>query len=145
MVIAERTFLIDSSRERIWSLILKAVLRLMPFERMEVLSEKKFHALLRIKMGFISLPMNATIEIEDIRTPEFLVTVIKAKGMRNMVWLNMKSTFKLAEVGESKTRIVCELEEEGIAPLLRMFFLPMVKSFSGNAFKSFEERLRQWI
>ena len=144
MVIAEKKFTIDTSRERIWSLILKAVLRFMPFERMEVLSEKNFRALLRIKMGFISLPMKVDIEIADISAPEFLVTVIKAKGMRGMVWLNQKSTFKLRKIGEDKTEIACELEEEGMAPLLRMFFLPKVKSFAEDAFKSFEERLRQW-
>ena len=144
MVISERKFTIDASRERIWSLILKAVLRFMPFERMEILSEKNFRALLRIKMGFISLPMKVNIEIADISAPESLVTLIKAKGMRDMVWLNQKSTFKLTKIGEGKTEIACELEEEGMASLLRMLFLPKVRSFAGDAFKSFEERLRQW-
>ena len=144
MMISEKKFTIDTSWERIWSLILKAVLRFMPFERMEVLSEKNFRALLRIKMGFISLPMKVNIEIADISAPESLVTVIKAKGIRGLVWLNLKSTFRLTKIGEGKTEIACELEEEEMAPLLRMFFLPKVKSFAGDAFKSFEERLRQW-
>ena len=144
MMISERKFTIDASQERIWSLIIKAVLRFMPFERMEVLSEKNFRALLRIKVGFISMPMKVNMEIVSIAAPESLVTVIKAKGIRGMIWLDQKSTFKLTKIGENKTEIACELEEEGMSPILRMFLLPMVKSFAKDAFNKFEERLRQW-
>lgn len=144
MIIAERKFLIESSQERIWELILKAVLRFMPFERIEILSDRSFRALLRIKMGFISLPMNVEMSIMSVSPPESLVTVLKTKGMLGMVWLNQKATFRLTMIEDGKTEVACKTVEEGMATLLRVFLLWKVKSFAEDAFKSLEERLRQW-
>lgn len=144
MMIAEREFIIDSSRERIWALISKAVLRLMPFERMQIRSEKNFHAVLRMKMGIITLPVNVEIELVDICAPESLVTTLKAKGMWGMFWLNQKSTFTLTAIGEDKTDVVCKIVDEGMAVLLRILLLWKVKYFAEDAFKNLEERLRQW-
>ena len=96
-------------------------------------------------MGFISLPMNVEMDIIDVSPLESLATVLKTKGMRGMVWLNQKATFRLTMMGEGKTEVACKTVEEGMSTLLRVFLLWKVKSFAEGAFKSLEERLRQWV
>ena len=144
MLVTERKFVIDATRERIWELLLRATLRLMPFERCNIRSQTEFSALLRMKVAFISLPMQVEMNIVDIVPPETLNTILKAKGMGGIVWINQKSTFTLTSAGEGKTEVNAKIVAEGMAPLLRVFFLPMVKSFARDAFKNLEERLRQW-
>ena len=144
MLIAERKFVVEATRERIWELLLRATLRLMPFERCNIRSETAFSALLRMKVAFVSLPMDVDMNIVDIVPPETLNTELKAKGMGGMVWINQKSTFALKSVGEDKTEVTATIVAEGMAPVLRLFFVPMVKKFAAASFKSLEERLKQW-
>ena len=144
MLIAERTFVIDATRERIWELLLRATLRLMPFERCNIRSETAFSALLRMKVAFVSLPMDVDMNIVDIVPPETLNTELKAKGMGGMVWINQKSTFALKAVGESKTEVTAIIVAEGMAHILKIFFVPMVKKFAAASFKNLEELLRSF-
>ncbi len=144
MFITDRKFVIDATRERIWELLLRATLRLMPFERCNIRSQTEFSALLRMKIAFISLPMQVEMNIVDIVPPETLNTILKAKGMGGIVWINLKSTFNLTPIDEGKTEVDAKIVAEGMAPLLRAFFLPMVRSFTRDSFKNLEERLRQW-
>jgi len=144
MVIAEKAFIISSSQQRIWEILMKAVLRFMPLERMKPQSEKSVRALLRVKMGLISLPLDVEVEIVDASPPTLLVTTLRAKGMGGVIWLNQRSTFTLTSISEGKTEVACKIAEEGMAILLRVFFLKGIKDFAGDAFSKLEERLRQW-
>ena len=144
MLIAERKFVVEATRERIWELLLRATLRLMPFERCNIRSETAFSALLRMKVAFISMPMDVDMNIVDIVPPETLNTELKAKGMGGLVWINQKSTFALKTVGGNKTEVTATIVAEGMAPILKFFFVPMVKKFAGESFKNLEGRLKQW-
>jgi len=144
MIIAERKFSINSSQQRIWDLLLKAVLSSMPFERMQVQSEKNVRALLKAKAWFISLPMDVEIEIVGISPPESLVSVLKAKGMKGIIWLKQSSNFTLRPINESQTEVACTVEDGGMATILRMFMSGQVKAFTNDALNKVEERLKQW-
>ncbi len=144
MLIAERKFVIDADRERVWELLLRATLRLMPFERCNIRSQTEFSALLRMKVAFISLPMQVEMNMVDIVPPEKMNTILTSKGMGGIIWINQRSTFTLTSAGEGKTEVNAKIVAEGMTPLLRIFALPMVKSFARDAFKNLEERLKQW-
>ena len=144
MIIAERKFIISNSRQRIWELILKAALRFMPFERMKPISERSIQALLRVKIGFINLPLNVEVEIADISPPESLATVLKAKCMGGLVCLNQRSIFTLRPINEVKTEVDCKIVEEGMSVLFRIFLLWWVKRYARDTFNSIEARLREW-
>jgi len=144
ITIGERKFIVDAPRQRIWDLLLRATLRLVPFERCDIKSDTEFNAILKMKVAFISLPMQVEMKLEDIVPPEKMNTLLKAKGMGGLAWINQRSTFTLKAVGEDKTEVTATIVAESMAPLLKMFFLPMVKSFAGDSFKSLEERLKQW-
>lgn len=143
-ILAERKFVISSSQQRIWELLLKSVLRFMPFERMRPLSEKSVRALLRVRIGFISLPLDVEVEVVDASPPESMFTVLKSKGMGGLVWLNQKATFTLTPVTEGETEVACKIISEGMGPLVRVFLLRRVRIFAQNAFNRLEELLKQW-
>lgn len=144
ILIGERKFVIDATRQRIWDLLLRATLRLMPFEKCYIESDTEFSAVLKMKMAFITMPMQMHIKIVDMAPPQTMVTALKAKGMGGLAWINQKSTFTLTQVDENKTEVTCRIEAEDMALLLRWFFLPKVKSFAQDAYKGLEERLKQW-
>jgi carbon monoxide dehydrogenase subunit G len=144
MLIAERKFIINASRQRIWDLLLRATMRLMPFERCNIRSQTEFDAVLKMKVGPITLPMQVDMQIVDIIPPESLDTMLKAKGMGGIAWINQKSTFKLTEISEGKTEVDAKIFAEGMSALLKSFFLPMIRNFAENSYKLLEERLTQW-
>lgn len=144
MIIAEKEFIISSSQQRIWELLLKAVLRFMPFERMRPLTEKSVRALLKVKMGFISMPMDVEVEVTQTSPPESMITMLRSKAMGGIVWINQKATFNLESVGEDKTRVSCKIEDDGMGIIVRLFLLWRVKAISREAFTALEERLSQW-
>ena len=135
MLIAERTFVVDADRERVWELLLRATLRLMPFEKCNIRSQTEFSALLKMKVAFISLPMQVDMNLVDIVPPETMKTLLTAKGMGGIVWINQKSIFTLTEAGKGKTEVKATIVAEGMAPILKIFFVPMVKSFAADSKK----------
>lgn len=80
MLVGERKFIVDAPRQRIWDLLLRATMRLMPFERCNIRSQAEFTALLRMKVGPIKLPMQVEIKIVDIVPPDSLNTRLNAKA-----------------------------------------------------------------
>ncbi len=144
MIITETKFIIESSRERIWQVLLKAMMSCLPFERMQLVDEKKFCAVLPIKIGFVALPMNVKIEIVDMSPPEVLETILKAKSLAGVIWLNQRATFTLQATDEGKTEVACRIVVEEMATLLRVVCLWKVKRFVADTFKEIEGRLKQW-
>ncbi len=144
MIIADTKFVINSSRERIWECLIMALMRCIPFERMEFADERSFSALLKIRIGFIALPMQVKMDIVDIIEPETIVTTLKARGMRGMVWLNQKATFKLTAIDKAKTEVAGKLVAEGMATILRIFLLWRVKSFASDSLVSVKGLLKEW-
>lgn len=144
MIIAEKKFVINSSQQRIWELLLKAVLRFMPFEKMRPLTEKSVRALLKVKMGFISMPMDVEVEVTEASPPESMITMLRSKAMGGIVWINQKATFTLTPVDEGKTEVSSKIEDDGMGIIVRLFLLWRVKTVSQEAFNGLEERLSQW-
>ncbi len=144
MIIAERKFVVNASQHRLWEILLKAVLGSMPFERMQVKSEKKVQALLKAKAWFISLPMDVEIEIMNISPPDLLVSTLKGKGMKGIVWLRQRSNFMLKQISEEQTEVSCTVEDDGMAIILKLFMSGQVKAFTAEAFDKIEKLLQQW-
>lgn len=144
MIIADRKFTINSPRERIWEYIIRALMRCMSFEGMQFTDERSFSAILRMKMGFITLPVRVKMEIIDIVKLESIVTTLQARGLGGLVWFNQKATFTLTTVDESKTEVASKMEAEGMAFLLRTLLLWKVKSFARETLDSLEVLLKQW-
>lgn len=144
MIIADRKFVINSSRERIWEVLVRALMTCIKLEGMELEDEKTFRAQLKVRMGFIALPMHVKMEIIDILEPETLVTVLKGRGVGGMVWLNQKASFTLTSIDEGKTELACKWMVKEMGSLVRMLLLWKVKSFVTAALDSIKDLVEEW-
>ena len=144
MIVADKKIVIDSPRKRIWGFLLGAVMKGIPLENMELVDKKNFLALLKLRIGFLALPLHVRIEITDTFEPETLVTAVKAKGMGGMIWLNQGVTFTLTSLDESKTEVDCKFVAQGMSVLLRIFLLRRVKRFARDCLNAIENVLREW-
>jgi hypothetical protein len=144
MIVAQKKFIISSSQQRIWELLLKATLRSVPLERMKPISERNIQGLIRVKLGFISLPMNVDIKIDEISSPDSMTTLLKAKGMKGLIQMKQKSIFNVASVDGDKTEVSCVIEEDGVSVFLKIFLLWKVKRFATEVLVNLQNQLRQW-
>ena len=142
-LIAERKFVIEASQERLWQLIGRVIFSsLQGVERLEIIDENNWQALLRVKLGFIVLNMNLTGEMVDTSPPDTLGVRLRAKSKGGVLQLNQKVTVKFTVIDEAKTEVFCKAIAEGVGPLFRLFLLGRARSFAGGIFDSIEERLK---
>ena len=144
MIIADKKFIINSSREKIWECVLKALMRCMSFEAMQFTNERAFSALLRLRIGFIALPMHVKVEIVNIEKFETIEAKIRAKGMGELIWFNQRVSFTLMAINKSKTEVTAEIVNERMALVLRTLLLWKVKNFARETLDRLEVLLRQW-
>jgi len=111
---------------------------------MQFADERSFSAQLRIKVGFFTLPLKVTSNITDIVEPERLTTSLEAKGLGGSIWLDQEVTFVLNPVGENGTEIKSQVISERMSPLLRIFLLWKVRSFSIECLVGIERLLKKW-
>ena len=145
MMIAERKFVINASPEIVWELIGQSIFDALNLERINIIDENRFMALLKVRLGFISLPLFIDGEFVDMSRPEFLSATVKARGMKGVVWLNQKLNITLTPVYEAKTEITCKLMAEGMQILLRLMLLRMVKRTAGDMLDNIKECLEQSV
>jgi hypothetical protein len=117
----------------------------MSFERMKPLNESSVSALLRVKMGFMSLPMFVNVEVKETSAPEHMVALINSKGMGGIIQIKQKATFTLTQVDEGNTEITCNIDDDGMGILIRVFLLWRIKTVARDTFNRIEELLTQWV
>jgi carbon monoxide dehydrogenase subunit G len=145
VIIADKTFTVAGSRERIWECLTKALLRAIPFEQMEFADERKFSALLRLKIGCLSVPTKIKVEIANMVEPETLTTKIRLDGMKGIIRLDQIARFSLKPSDEATTEVAVNLEVENMSMPLRTFFLWKVRSFATDSLDSVERFLHDWV
>ena len=144
MILAERRFTIVASPERIWHLIGMVIFDSLPgLERIDLIDESNFRALLRMKLGFILLNMHLAGKMVDMSSPQFLGIMLKAKSKGGIFQLNQKVTFALTSVDKDRTEVVCKAIAKETGTLFRMLLLGRARSFARDTFDRIEERLRQ--
>lgn len=145
MIIADKTFTIAGSRERIWECLTKALLRAIPFEQMEFANERSFSALLRLKIGCLSVPTKVKLDIANMVEPETLTAKVRLDGMKGIIRLDQIARFGLKLSDEATTDVAVNFEVENMSMPLRTFFLWKVKSFARDSLNSVERFLHDWV
>ena len=143
----KKIFVIKSARGRMWELLMKAILRCLPMERLTPISDNTVSALLKVKLWFISIPMDVTVVTADIVPDESVVTYVHAKGMGGLMKLTQKFTFILKEKAENETEVSCEVTYSGksfVLTVLWVFLAPMIKGIAKDTFLKLEDRLTKW-
>jgi len=144
MVIADKTFTVSTSREKVWDYLTKALLRSIPFEQIQFSDERGFSALLGLKMAFLTLPVNVRLEITDMVEPETFAARIKLRGMAGIVQVDKSARFEVKYLDDEKTEVRVKLEAMRMSLPLRTVFLWKVKSFARDSLDSVECLLREW-
>lgn len=144
MMIAEKTFKVAGSQEKIWEFLTKALLRSIPFEQVQFTDERGFSALLRLKVGSLTFPTKVTVAILNMVEPETFVAKISLTGMGGIIQLDQIASFDVKGSNNAPTEVAAKLEAERMSPLLQTFLLWKVKSFARDSLNNVERLLKDW-
>ena len=139
--LAQKNFDIDAPQQRVWKVLGSAVFQCLPLEEMNILNQTTFHAVLRWRLGFISIPLNLRVKLVDIVAPHSLGSVIQAK--KGIIQLGLKVTFTLRPVNEGKTEVICSATEEGTGNIMGRIMRRWQRNFAGQVFDSIRARLEK--
>jgi len=143
-VIAERQFIVEAFPQRVWDILGRVMFdSLHGLERVNVVDERNFRAVLRVKVGFVDLTARLRGEMTEISPPQFLAVVLKMRLMGGALRLGQKVTFTLTAVDEGKTEVECKAVAEGMATVFRWPLLKKAQDFAGETFDRIEERLHK--
>jgi carbon monoxide dehydrogenase subunit G len=145
MIIAEKTFRVAGSQEKIWEFLTKALLRSIPFEQVEFTDERGFSALLRLKIGYLTLPTKVTVAISNMVEPETFAAKISLSGMGGIIQLDQVARFDVKGSDKAPTEVAAKLEAERMSPLLHTFLLWKVKNFARDFLNNVERLLKDWV
>ena len=142
-VIAERKFVIEASQERLWQLIGGVIFDSLPsLERMEIVDENNWSALLKVKLGLITLNMKLTGQMVEVIPPERLGVRLSIRGKGGIVRLSQKVNIAFTPIDEAKSEVACKAVAEGVGTFFKIFLLGQARGFAGSIFDKMEDRLK---
>ncbi|MDD4859050.1 MAG: hypothetical protein PHR56_02470 [Dehalococcoidales bacterium] len=139
-VFAQRSFVIEASRDRVWDLIGRVTIDSLQPEGFNYEDESNFSATIKAKAAFITLPMQLKGQIASIVPPETLVTVLNVTGLSGMLKVGQKVSYKLNAV-DGKTEIACVASGE-MPGFIGLLLTPVAKNFANKIFADVEKMLR---
>ncbi|MFC1971561.1 hypothetical protein ACFLV0_06540, partial [Chloroflexota bacterium] len=140
-ILTQTSFVINAPLEKVWRLLGSAVFQCLPLERMDIVDQTHFNAVLRWKLAFVKIPLNLKTIMDDIVAPTTFGCVIQIE--KGIMKLGTRVTFNLKAIGEDKTEIDCVATKEGERTLLGRITGGQQRSFSENVFSSIRTRLEQ--
>lgn len=141
--IAEKNFVVNTSRERVWRLIGKVIFSSLPgMEQVEILDENRFRALLRMKVLGVALNMKLEGEMVDISPPEHFSVRLALEGPGGVLKMKQKVTFAMTTVEKGKTAVACKAAVEEMGVFFRAMFLGQAQHFAKSTFVAIENRLQ---
>jgi carbon monoxide dehydrogenase subunit G len=142
--IGSRDFVVNASQERVWRLIGKVMLSSLPdMEEMEILDEKNFRAMLRVKVSFLEFKMKLKGEIADMAPPDSLAVNIGLAGLGGHFRMNQKVALKMTSAEGGKTTVACRAMALDMGTLSRVLFLGQARRFAQSTFETIERRLQE--
>lgn len=142
-VFAERKFVLEASRDRVWGLLGRAIIDSLEMERFHARDDRNFNALTRVKVSFITIIMQVRGEMTDITPPEFLSVLLEIRALKGMLKLNQKVTFNVVSLDKDRTEITCQVSGSRIGFPLGLFIMPRAISFGGEILQKIERRLKR--
>jgi carbon monoxide dehydrogenase subunit G len=143
-ILAQKDFVVNAPRERVWRLIGKVIFSVLPgMESMEILDENNFRAILRVKMMGVEWPLKLKGEMVDISPPESFAVKLFLEGVGGLVKAGQKVSIAMTPTEGSKTSVACQatLEEMGVLP--RTLISGQARTFARSTFEAIEKRLKE--
>jgi carbon monoxide dehydrogenase subunit G len=143
-VLAQKDFVVNAPRERVWRLIGKVIFSVLPgMENMEILDENNFRAILRVKMMGSKWPLKLKGEMVDISPPDSFSVKLFLEGVGGMVKAGQKVSIAMIPVEGTKTSVSCKATVEEMGLLPRTLFSGQARSFARSTFEAIEKRLKE--
>jgi carbon monoxide dehydrogenase subunit G len=143
-VLSQKDFVVNAPRERVWRLIGKVIFSVLPgMEKMEILDENNFRAVLRVRMMGAAWPLKLKGEMTDISPPESFSVKLFLEGAGGLVRAGQKVSIAMTPAEAGKTAVSCRatLEEMGFLP--RTLFSGQARGFARSTFEAIEKRLKE--
>ena len=140
MEIAQRKFIINAPRERVWELLGRIIYRSLPLERMEVVTETSFRAVLNWRLAGLNLPLKVKVSMDDISPPEQLGASIKVK--KGIIDQTVLVSFALTTFAQDQTELVCNAATEGGA-ITTWLLGGQQRRFAGGMFDTIRVQLER--
>lgn len=140
-LVTQNHFSIAAQQQRVWKLLGSAIFQSLPLEEMNNINQTTFYAIFRLRLGFISIPLNLKGKFVDIIDPSSLSSLIWVK--RGIIQLGIKVTFTLKEAIGGKTEVICSATEEGKDSIIRHMLRRWERSFAEKVFNSVRVQLEK--
>lgn len=138
--IARKQFIIEAPQGTVWDLLGRAMYRSLPLEKMDIVSETTFRAVLRWKLAFISLPLNVSVVLDNISPPGLLEAIIQVK--KGIINQKLRVTFTLSAVDTDRTGVVCQALRNG-GGTLSWLMAGQQRSFTEDMFDAINIALKR--
>jgi len=140
--IAQKSFSVGASRERVWRLIGKVIFSSLPnMENVEILDENNFRAVLRMKVLGIKLDMKVKGEVVDMVPPESFAVRLGLEGPAGFFPMTQKVGFAISPREKGETFVTCKATAEQMGSFSRLFLLGQARRFAQGIFEAIEKRL----
>ena len=139
----EKQFVLNAPQERVWGLLGGAIYQCLPAEKVDIINEWLFNAELKLRFGFVRIPLKLKVELTDINPPGSLSTKIWIR--MGIIQFIMAVTFMLRQADGEKTEVIGMAKDEGRQAIWRWVLLKQRRDFAENVFDSVEARLKQLI
>ena len=139
--------MVNGPRARIWDLLMKAIIRCLPLEKITPISDDTISAELKIKYWFINIPLQVEVTTADIVPEESVVTNVNAKGIGGLMKLIQKFTFALKAVDDNTTEVsasVLFVSKSFFVQRLWFIFAPLINNITIDTFNQLEKMLVKW-
>jgi len=142
-ILADRNFVVQASRDRVWRLIGKVIFSTLPgMEQVEILDENSFRALLKMKLSGVGLTMRLKGEMVDVSPPQSFAVRLSIDGPGGLQ-MDQKVSIALTPLEKGKTAIAFKATAEKMGILMRSFFLGPARRFAQSTFEAIEKRLQE--
>ncbi len=142
--LAEKNFEVQATQERVWRLIGKVIFSSLPgMERMEILDENNFRAVLRMKALGVRLNMGLRGEMKNVSPPDSFSVRLFIQGLAGFFRADQTVSFNMTPLAKEKTAVSCKASIRDLGFLPRLFLLGQARAFASSTFDSIERRLKE--
>ena len=78
--LARRDYVLHAPWQRVWDLLASTIIQCMPVEQMEIVDDSTFHAVLKVKIGFVEVPFQLKVRAAEIDPIASLGTLVTVRG-----------------------------------------------------------------
>jgi carbon monoxide dehydrogenase subunit G len=143
-LIGEKNFSVAASRERVWRLIGKVIFGILPgLEKVEILDENTFRAILKMKVLWVRWSMKVRGEMVDISPPESFSVKLFIESPGGLFTMEQKVTLAMTIVDKSQTEVGCKATADSMGIPFRVLLLGQARRFARSTFEAIEKRLKE--